>query len=313
MPEKICVILPVYNEADNLKELYERLIAVFQQMNQDYQILFVNDGSTDDSEALINQFATTNPSVKFIHFTRNFGHQQAIFAGLQYCTSSIMVTMDADLQDPPELIPAMYQKYQNGSKVIYARRKQRKGEHWFKKATAYFFYRLLQKLTSVKIPLDTGDFRMISKNVANELLLMPEQNRFLRGQIAWLGFKCDYVDFDRDERRFGKTKFSLGRMIRFALDGITSFSNTPLQIASLMGFVFSMVAFVIILYALYSKFILGQAITGWTSIMISTMFIGGIQLLSIGIIGEYIGRIAQDVRKRPDFVVDHTNIKSEEL
>jgi dolichol-phosphate mannosyltransferase len=312
MPEKICVILPVYNEADNLKELYGRLINVFQKMNQDYELIFVNDGSTDDSEMLINQFAASNPSVKYIHFTRNFGHQQAIFAGLQYCTSPMIVTMDADLQDPPELIEDMYQKFIRGSKVIYARRKQRKGEHWFKKATAHFFYRLLQKLTSVKIPLDTGDFRMISKNVADELLLMPERNRFLRGQIAWLGYKCDYVDFDRDERRFGKTKFSLGRMIRFALDGITSFSNTPLQIASLMGFVFSIVAFVIILYALYSKFILGQAITGWTSIMISTMFIGGVQLLCIGIIGEYIGRIAQDVRKRPDFVIDRTNLKTGE-
>jgi polyisoprenyl-phosphate glycosyltransferase len=300
----LSIVLPVFNEAENLYELRDRLMKVCDGLEYPAEVIFVNDGSRDESKSILESFSRSDRRIRFVHFTRNFGHQQALMAGIARSRGKAVITMDADLQDPPELIPSMLAAFEKGVPVIYARRRQRKGEHWFKKGTAYLFYRLLRRITQVEIPLDTGDFRLISRDVVDELVSMPERNRFLRGQIAWLGFHHGYVDFDRDERRFGKTKYSLGKMIRFALDGITSFSNLPLQAASLLGFIFSGVAFLIVLYALYSKFVLNQVITGWTSLIISAMFIGGVQLLSVGIIGEYIGRIAGDVRRRPDFVIE---------
>jgi len=310
--ELISVVAPIFNEEHNLHELHRRLTTVLSGLDADYEIILVDDGSKDKSFEVIEELASTDSRLRYIRFSRNFGHQNAIFAGMRGASGSIIIIMDGDLQDPPELIPELIAQYHEGYKVVNARRRSRKGETWFKKASARLFYRLLRRITSVDIPLDTGDFRLISREVLQHLLALPETNRFLRGQIAWLGFKQHFVYYDRDERLHGSTKFSVIKMARFALDGITSFSNLPLQIASLLGLLFSMVAFFIILYALYSKFILQEAITGWTSIIISTMFIGGVQLLSIGVIGEYISRIANDVRRRPDYVIEQSNLSEKQ-
>ena len=229
-------------------------------------------------------------------------------AGIVHARGNAISLIDGDLQDPPELIPELYKKMQEGFHVVYAKRKSREGENFVKKFTAKIFYRLLKKITSVDIPVDTGDFRIFSRQVAKELIAMDEKNKFLRGQIAWLGFKQTFVEYERKSREQGETKFTFRRMLRFAFDGITSFSNFPLQIATFLGFLFSFVAFFLILYALYSKFVMHQVVTGWTSIMVSTMFLGGIQLLCIGIIGEYISRIGTEVKKRPSFIIEESNI-----
>jgi dolichol-phosphate mannosyltransferase len=225
-------------------------------------------------------------------------------AGLDQCLGEAAIIIDADLQDPPELIPQLWQKYEEGYKVVYAQRRSRAGESWFKKSTAHFFYLLLKKLTRIHIPIDTGDYRLIDRKVINCLKAMPEQHKFLRGQIAWIGFKQVGVLYDRDNRFSGKSHYNFSKMFRFAMDGITAFSNYPLRLATQLGFIISILSFLIILYALYSKLVLKQAISGWTSIIISTTFIGGVQLLTIGIIGEYISRINSDVRKRPFYVIE---------
>jgi len=304
----ISIVIPVYNEEQNLPELYSRLTQSAKKVSGEYELLFVNDGSRDNTLELLKKYASEDSHIKFISFSRNFGHQNAITAGIQYASGKVLITMDGDLQDPPELIHELHNKYKEGFKVVYARRTSRQGESFFKKSTARFFYRMLKRITSIDIPLDTGDFRLISHEVAGKLMQMGESNKFLRGQIAWLGYKAAFVNFERPTRKKGTTKYTLRKMIRFAFDGITSFSNFPLQIATFLGFLFSLVAFGLILYSLYSKFILNQVVTGWTSLMVSTMFIGGVQLLCIGIIGEYMIRIGTDVKKRPSFIVEENNL-----
>lgn len=304
---QISIIIPVFNEEQVVVEMITRLHKCVSGMKVIYEMIFVNDGSSDSTLALLKEQANKDSSVRFVSFSRNFGHQNAVMAGIVHSRGEAIVIIDGDLQDPPELIPEMYAKYQEGYKVVYAKRKQRLGESVFKKATAKLFYKLLKKITSFNIPVDTGDFRLISREVADHLVNMGEGSKFLRGQIAWLGFKQTGVEFERQERKAGKTKYTFKKMLRLALDGITSFSNFPLQIATFLGFVFSFIAFLIILYALYSKFILNEVVTGWTSLMISSMFLGGIQLLCIGIIGEYISRISVDVKKRPPYIVEETN------
>jgi dolichol-phosphate mannosyltransferase len=247
--------------------------------------------------------------VFYINFSRNFGHQIAVSAGLDYCSGSAVVIIDGDLQDPPEIISDLYARYKEGYEVVYAKREQREGESIFKRITAKIFYRLLKKLTSIDIPLDTGDFRLIDKKIVDYLKLMPEQNKFLRGQIAWLGFKQTQVVFNREKRKHGKSGYSLGKMLHFAIDGVTSFSDKPLLLVSKLGFTISFISFIVILYAIYSHFILNRTITGWTSLIISSMFIGGVQLISVGIIGEYISRINKNVQNRPLYIVEHTNAK----
>jgi polyisoprenyl-phosphate glycosyltransferase len=306
---EISVVVPLFNEEQNIAGLYERLVEPVSKVSQNYELLFVDDGSSDGTLPAIRRYAAENKKVKFISFSRNFGHQNAIMAGIRNSCGKAVVIIDGDLQDPPELIPALYSKMQEGYHVVYAKRSVRKGENFFKKFTAKIFYRLLKKITSIEIPLDTGDFRIISGKVAELLSGMNEKNKFLRGQVAWLGFRQTFIEYERDERLSGKTKFSVRKMIRFALDGITSFSNFPLQIATFLGFLFSVIAFLFILYALVSKFVLNQVVTGWTSLMVCTMFIGGVQLLCIGVIGEYISRISTDVKNRPSYIIGESNIE----
>ena len=267
-------------------------------------MFFVDDGSTDSTLEKIKRLPSTKElSVRFIELSRNFGHQVAVTAGLDNCIGDCVVIIDADLQDPPELIPELLAKVDEGHDVVYARRKNRKGESWLKRATAKWFYRVLSNITSIDIPLDTGDFRVITKRVVEVLKQMPEREKFLRGQIAWIGFKQTHIEYDRDERHAGDSGYTWRRMIGFALDGITSFSNFPLKVATLSGFVMSFVSFLLMLYALYSRFVLRVYEPGWTSLMLSVLFIGGIQLVAIGIIGEYIGRIGNNVKQRPLYIV----------
>ncbi len=308
---ELSIVIPVFNEEAVLKSLILRLSDACEGITPNYELIFVNDGSSDNSLAMIRENSREDERIRYVSFSRNFGHQNAVMAGIIRSRGEAVVLIDGDLQDPPELIPELYAKYREGFKIVYAQRIHRKGESVFKKLSAGIFYRTLKKITSIDIPLDTGDFRLISREVVNHLISMGESSKFLRGQIAWLGFRQASVSFERQERKAGETKYTLRKMMRFAMDGITSFSNFPLQIATFLGFLFSVIAFIIILYALYSKFILEEVVTGWTSIMISSMFIGGVQLLCIGIIGEYISRIAVDVKKRPSFVIEETNCNQE--
>lgn len=305
----ISMIVPVYNEQDNLILLHDRLMPILGSITDNYEIVWVNDGSKDRSLDIIKDFAAKDSRHKYISFSRNFGHQVALMAGIQYCSGNAAITIDSDLQDPPELITELWKKYNEGYKVVYAQRRKRAGENYFRNLTIKIFYRLLKNITRINIPVDTGDFRLIDRKVIDALKQMPEHHKFLRGQIAWIGFKQTPVFYDRDGRHAGKSNYGLFKLVQLAFDGFTAFSNHPLRVASFCGFIVSFIAFLIILYALYSKFILGGVISGWTSLIISTMFIGGVQLITIGIIGEYISRINSDVRKRPLYIVDENNIQ----
>lgn len=309
---EISVVIPVFNEASNLAELHSRLSGNLNSIAGSYDIIYINDGSTDNSLETIRSFATEDPHVKYLDLSRNFGQQIAISAGIDHAGGKYVIIMDADLQDPPELIPALYNKIREGFDVVCARRKRRRGESVLKKTTAKTFYRFLRGITSVDIPVDTGDFRIMRQKVAKILRKMPEQSKFIRGQIAWAGFRQAFVEYDREERRGGKSAYSYRKMMRFAKDGITSFSDLPLKLVTWSGFVVALVAFVVGIYSLYSKLVLGGAVPGWTSIMISLLFLGGVQLISIGIIGEYISRIGANVRNRPLYIINHSNISGAE-
>jgi polyisoprenyl-phosphate glycosyltransferase len=308
---ELSVIIPVFNEEKNVALLHQRLMEVIQKISGSYELVFVNDGSRDQTLQLVKNIATTDSHVKYINFSRNFGHQIAVTAGLDYCSGEAIVIIDADLQDPPELIADMYAKMKEGYDVVYAKRKSRQGETFMKKLTAKVFYRLLQRITSVNIPVDTGDFRIISHKIVKVLKQMPEQQKYLRGQIAWAGYRQTYIEYERQQRHAGETGWPYRKMIRFALDGITSFSNFPLKFATASGIIVFVISFLLMLYALYSRFVTKEFVAGWTSLMLVVLFIGGIQLLSIGIIGEYISRMSANVRNRPLYIVEDTNIKEE--
>lgn len=305
----LSVVVPIYNEEKNIPELYHRLNNTVSGISDKNEIIFVNDGSKDNSLLELQRLSENNPNVFYINFSRNFGHQIAVSAGLDASNGKAVVIIDGDLQDPPELIVDLFRKYKQGYEVVYAKREKREGESLFKKISAKLFYRILKSITSIDIPLDTGDFRLIDRKVVSYLKQMPEQNKFLRGQIAWLGFKQTSVLFNRESRKHGKTSYSLGNMFKFAIDGITSFSDKPLQLVSKLGFAFSFLSFIIIAYAIYSHFVLHRTITGWTSLIVSSMFFGGVQLISIGVMGEYISRINKNALKRPLYIIEQTNCK----
>ncbi len=305
---QLSVIIPVFNEQANILTMYQRLQKVTEQLQVKAEYLFVNDGSRDQSMQVIKGLATSDERVKYIDFSRNFGHQVAVSAGLDACKGEAIVIIDADLQDPPELITDLYRKMQEGYAVVYAKRRNRQGESFLKKFTAKLFYRILSRITSIEIPVDAGDYRIISRQVADILNQMPEQHKYLRGQIAWVGFNQSFVEYDRQERHAGQTGYTYRKMIRFALDGITSFSRFPLKVATIAGFVVSGITFLLMIYTLYSRLILKNYEPGWASLMMTILFIGGVQLIGIGIIGEYIGRMSDNVRGRPLYIVKESNI-----
>lgn len=300
----LSVVIPIYNEQENLPVLHSRLTEVATSMGVPYELIYVNDGSADNSAYMLKAMASQDPNMRYVWLSRNFGHQIAVSAGLDRARGKRVAIIDADLQDPPELIKELWAKMDDGYEVVYAKRRKRKGESFMKLLTAKVFYRLLARITSVSIPVDTGDFRLMDAKVVHYLKLMPEQQKFLRGQISWIGFRQTYVEYDRNERTAGTTGYTYSKMLKFALDGITSFSDFPLKLATITGFTISGLSFVVLLYALYGKLVLKDTVSGWASLMVSILFLGGVQLVTIGIIGEYIGRLSQNVKNRPLYIVD---------
>jgi len=302
-PTLISLIVPVYNEEGNIRQLYERIKSVFDAHPEKFELIFIDDGSRDRSCDNILELTRSDNRVRMITFTRNFGHQQAVSAGLKWCSGTCAVIIDADLQDPPELIPDLLEKWREGFQVVYATRSKRIGESILKRVTAAIFYRLVRLLSNVDIPLDTGDFRLIDRQVIDVLNDMPEYHRFLRGMVSWGGFKQTAIPYERQKRYSGKTKYPVFKMFKFALTGVTSFSFIPLQLASYFGFMISVIAFLFGIYAIYLKLFTNATIQGWTSLMIAILFIGGVQLITLGIIGEYIGRISEEVKQRPPYLI----------
>jgi dolichol-phosphate mannosyltransferase len=304
---ELTIVAPVFNEEANIKFLYDRLTETLKGVS--HEIIFINDGSSDQSIVQVKQLAKVSSHIKYISFSRNFGHQIAVFAGLQKSQGEYVVIIDADLQAPPELIHEMLVKVKQGFEVVYAKRLNRKGESFFKKITANIFYRMMRAMTSINIPLDTGDFRIMTQRVCKIVSSMPEKNKFLRGQISWIGFKQMFVEYERDPRLYGETGYTFKKMLNFAIDGITAFSQFPIRLVTYIGLSMGAFSLVGLFYALYSKFIIGETVKGWTSIFILFTLIGGTQLFCLGIIGEYISRIMNNVLHRPDYLVDETNIE----
>ncbi len=302
MSVELSVVVPVFNEEENIPELYRRLTAVLPEAAASWEVLFVDDGSRDGSWGLIAQLAREDPHVRGLRFSRNFGHQMAFAAGLDYARGRAVVIMDADLQDPPELIPELVAKHRQGFEVVYAVRAARRGETAFKRLTAKVFYRLLARLTAVGIPLDTGDFRLMGPRAVEAFRRLPERHRFTRGLVAWLGFSQTGVSYERAPRFAGQTKYPLRKMLRFAADAITSFSHVPLQLATWLGFLVSALAFLYILVVIALKFA-GVSWPGYTSLMAAILFLGGAQLVMVGLLGEYVGRIYDEVKRRPLYLV----------
>ncbi|BBW96399.1 glycosyltransferase family 2 protein [Geobacillus icigianus] len=300
------VIIPVYNEALVICETYRRLKTVMEQTGEPYELLFVNDGSTDGTLDILRELAVKDETVKYIDFSRNFGHQIAITAGMDYASGQAVIIIDADLQDPPELIWDMIARWKEGYDVVYARRVKRKGETLFKRWTAYVFYRLLRAATEIDIPTDTGDFRLIDRKVCNQLRYMRERNRFVRGLVSWVGFRHIAVEYEREPRLAGETKYPLKKMIRFSLDGITSFSHKPLKLASWLGFALSAASAVGMMAVLYLKWFTHSTVAGWASLLMVMLFCNGVTMTMLGITGEYIGRIYDEVKERPLYIVNET-------
>ncbi|GAB4451465.1 MAG: glycosyltransferase family 2 protein [Anaerolineales bacterium] len=297
------IIAPIYNEKDNIHELHRRVSEVMKSMGQPWELILVDDGSTDGSTELIRELAKRDEHVRPVIFARNFGHQIAITAGWDYARGDAVIVIDADLQDPPELIPEMVKKWREGYEVVYAVRAEREGESWFKLWTASLFYRLIARITDVKIPLDTGDFRLMDRKVVNVLKSMRERHRFPRGMSAWVGFRQVGVEYKRAARAAGETKYPFRKMFRLALNAITSFSYFPLQVATYFGFLSAAIAILAIPVVVYLRMTGSQAFFGQATTLIAVLFLGGVQLISLGILGEYIGRLYDEAKGRPLYIV----------
>jgi len=310
----ISVVVPVYNEEAVIHESYARLKKVLKGLDESYELIFVNDGSRDATPAIIRSICATDAHVRLIDFSRNFGHQTAITAGMDYASGEAVIVIDADLQDPPEVIPEMVAKWRQGFDVVYGQRARRKGETLFKRFTSAVFYRFLQNLTDIHIPVDTGDFRLIDRKVCDALKSVKERNRYMRGIISWLGFKQTGVEFVREKRFAGETKYPLKKMLRFAFDAITSFSHKPLKLSTYVGVTVSLCGFAYLLVVIYLRLFTDSTITGWASMMAVTLCFNGVVLIMLGIIGEYIGRIYDEAKGRPLYVVrEELNFAGEDV
>jgi len=304
--KKISIVVPVYNEEETLQKSYEIIKKTIDEIkNYECEIIFINDGSKDNTLEILENIAGENKNVKIISFSRNFGHQAAVTAGIKDVTGDCVVIIDADLQDPPELIPDMLKLWEDGNEVIYGKRKTRKGESAFKLLSAKMFYKILNALSDVEIPKDTGDFRLVDRKVVDVINQMPEHNKFLRGLFSWVGFKQIPYEYERKERYAGKTKYPLKKMWKLATDGIISFSTKPLKLVGGLGIITIILSIGILIYSLLSYiFKLNQLTPGWTSIMVAITLFSGVQLLSIWIISEYISRIYDETRNRPQYIID---------
>lgn len=308
---EISIVIPVYNEEETIPELYTRLLGLLTLFNEKYalasdkiEFIFINDGSKDNTLQSLISVTFQHASFKVVNLSRNFGHQIAVTAGIELAAGNAVVLIDADLQDPPEFIIDLYAKYKEGYDVVYAVRQQRAGESYFKLATAKLFYRLLHRITNMNIPLDTGDFRIMGRNVVDVIKSMQEKHRFIRGMVTWVGFKQTGLLYHRKERFAGQSKYPLIKMIRFALDGITAFSTAPLRMVSYLGFTIATVGFLYALYVLYFKLFTDETVPGWSSVMIVTLLMSGINLITLGIMGQYIGRISEESKNRPLYIID---------
>ncbi len=304
--KKISLVIPMYYEELVAKECYERTTKVLKELNEyQYEIIFINDGSKDKTLEILEDIARKDENVKILSFSRNFGHQAAVTAGLKEVTGDAIIIIDADLQDPPELIPDMIKLWEEGNEVIYGKRKTREGESKFKLLTAKMFYKTLNALSDVEIPKDTGDFRLVDRKVVDVINQMPEHNKFLRGLWSWVGFKQYAYEYERKERFAGKTKYPLKKMIKLASDGIISFSTKPIKLVGALGIFSIIISIGILIYALISYACkLNNLSAGWTSLMVAITFFAGVQLLSLWIISEYIGRIYDESKNRPQYIID---------
>lgn len=304
---RISVVVPIYNEEESLRECNNRLLNVLDNIQSDYEIIYVNDGSKDTSLTILKELAKNNKKIKVLSFSRNFGHQAAVSAGIEHSKGDCVVLIDGDLQDPPELINDMISKWNEGFDVVYGKRSKRNGETWFKKISAKMFYRTINQVSDIDIPKDTGDFRLMDRRVVDAFLKMPEKNRFIRGMVSWVGFNQVAIEYERDKRYAGITKYPLKKMINFAKDGIVSFSKKPLKFITQAGLWFISLSIVMLMTM---SIVIGFKGYEWLLIINSIMFFSGIQMFSLGIIGEYIGRIYDEAKDRPLYIVkDSINIE----
>ena len=299
----LSVVAPCFNEEGVLHELYRRISQVLDGAGEKWELVLVNDGSRDRTPEIMRELHAQDDRVKVVDFARNFGHQIAVTAGMDYAQGDAVVLIDADLQDPPELILEMLAKWRAGYEVVYAIRAERKGETWFKEFTAKMFYRIIYKITDIDIPMDTGDFRLMDRKVVNALKTMHEKHRFMRGMSVWVGFRQTGVKYVRAERYAGETKYPLKKMLKFAMDGITSFSYFPLQLATYIGFVAALLAVLGIIVTIILRLSGSHAFLGQATTLVSVLFLGGVQLICLGILGEYLGRIYDEVKGRPLYIV----------
>ena len=301
---RISVVVPVYNESAGIRAFHERASKALASLpGADYELIYVDDGSGDDSWPQLAGFAAADPHVRVVKLSRNFGHQIAITAGLDRARGDCAVVIDADLQDPPEVIARMVEKWRSGFDVVYGVRSKRRGESALKLLTARAFYRLLDRITGIRIPVDVGDFRLMSRRALDQLNQLREKDRFVRGLVSWIGFPQAGIEYERDERVAGETKYPYRKMFKFALDGITSFSTAPLKLATWLGYATSFLAF-LYLASVFVQRAMGITVAGWATIMVALLFLGGVQLICLGIMGEYVGRVFNEIKPRPIYVVE---------
>ena len=298
----LSIIVPAFNEEGNIEAVAEQIKQQAEQFRK-YEIIFINDGSTDATAEKLRMLHRSNPNIQFISFSRNFGHQSALLAGIHHASGDCIISMDADLQHPPAMIPQLVSKWQEGFDIVTTIRDDSQNTSWFKRSTSSVFYKLMNRLSNITLEEGAADFRLIDLSVARVISNSREYNLFLRGYIAWLGFKQCMVPYIPHQRQSGKTKYSFGKMMMLAINGITSFSVKPLRVAMILGTAISLLAFIYAIYAIYVYLETNEAVPGWTSVLVSILFIGGLQLLILGIIGEYLGRTLMQTKQRPDYVI----------
>ena len=304
----ITILVPCYNEENSLDLLYERLQIIINRLNRyRFQILLVNDGSRDNTLAKMQELHKNDPMVSYLSLSRNFGKENAMLAGLDFAEGDAVILIDADLQDPPELIPQMIDEWEKGYDDVYARRRSRAGETWFKKASAHWYYRILQKFADIDIPSDVGDFRLLDRQAVDALCSLRERQRYTKGLFSWIGYNKKELLFDREPRAAGNSKMNFLKLFGLAVDGITSFSVAPLRLASVLGIIISTIAFVYLIFVIAKTLLFGDPVAGYPSMISIILFMGGIQLIVLGIIGEYVGRIFYESKRRPDYLVSEYN------
>ena len=304
----ITILIPCYDEENNIEELYKRIKAIIEKLPYYcFQILLVNDGSKDGTLAKMQELHEKDSAVSYLSLSRNFGKENAMLAGLDYAEGDAVILIDADLQDPPELIPQMLEEWEKGYDDVYARRRSRAGETWFKKASAHWYYRILQKFADIDIPADVGDFRLLDRQAVDALCSLRERQRYTKGLFSWIGYNKKELLFDREPRASGNSKMNFFKLFGLAIDGITSFSVAPLRLASILGIIISSVAFLYLVFVIAKTLLFGDPVAGYPSMISIILFIGGIQLIVLGIIGEYVGRIFYEAKRRPDYLISEYN------